>query len=112
MPALSVFLLLFSSSIYAQQKVITGRVTDENAQPLAGVSVRIKGTTTGGSTGANGSYSVSANQGQVLEFTYVGKASMERTVGAENVINVSLTEGDASNLNEVVVTGYITQRKG
>lgn len=103
--------LLFNSSLSAQQKMVTGRVTDENSQPLAGVSVKIKGTTAGGSTAANGGYSISANRGQVLEFTYVGKVSQQITVGSENVINVSLKEGDASNLNEVVVTGYMTQKK-
>lgn len=108
---LSLSLFLFSSALCAQQKVITARVTDENSQPLSGVSVRIKGTTTGGTTGADGTYSISANSGQTLEFTYIGKVSQERKVGAENVINVSLIGGDASNLNEVVVTGYLTQRK-
>ncbi len=103
--------LLFNLSLYAQQKVITGKVTDAGSQPLQGVSVRIKGTTAGGNTGADGSYSISAKRGQTLEFTYVGKVSQEKKVGAESVVNILLSEGDASNLNEVVVTGYMTQKK-
>lgn len=103
--------LLFNLSLYGQQKVITGKVTDAGSQPLQGVSVRIKGTTAGGNTGADGSYSISAKRGQTLEFTYVGKVSQEKKVGAESVVNILLSEGDASNLNEVVVTGYMTQKK-
>src|SRR6185437_2071899 len=104
-------LMLFSSSLHAQQKVITGLVTDANSQPLQGVSVRIKGTNTGASTGANGSYAISVSPNQVLEFTFVGRIAQEITVGSKNVINVILNESSVSNLDEVVVTGYMTQRK-
>lgn len=103
--------LLSGLSVNAQQKVITGRVTDADSQPLAGVSVSLKGTNTGESTGADGRYSINAGRGQVLQFTFVGKSSQEVTVGSQNVLNVSLKEEDVSNLNEVVVTGYMTQKK-
>ena len=106
-----VLLLSFNLSLYSQQKPVTVRVTDAEAQPLQGVSVRIKGSTTGGSTGADGSYSISAGKGQVLQLSFVGKASQDVPVGTQNVINVALKDAAASNLNEVVVTGYMTQRK-
>jgi hypothetical protein len=96
--------------LYAQEK-ITGKVTDENAQPLPGVSVKVKGGGAAAMTGTDGSFSISVKRGQVLEFTYVGKVSQELTVGSNSVINVALKEGNSSNLNEVVVTGYMTQRK-
>lgn len=96
--------------LYAQEK-ITGKVLDENAQPLPGVSVRVKGGSMAVITGADGNFSISAKRGQVLEFTYVGKVSQEVTVGMNSVIDVTLREGNSSNLNEVVVTGYMTQRK-
>lgn len=104
-------LMVFSSSLHAQEKVITGLVTNANSQPLQGVSVRIKGTNTGTSTDANGSYSISASPKQVLEFTFVGRVAKEITVGSKNAINVILNESSVSNLDEVVVTGYMTQRK-
>lgn len=108
---LFISLICITSSLHAQQKVITGLVTDANSQPLPAVSVRIKGTNTGVSTGANGSYSISASPNQVLEFTFVGRVAQEITVGSKNVINVMLNESSISNLDEVVVTGYMTQRK-
>lgn len=110
LPLLLAFMLSFNSSL-AQQKAITGVVTDDNSQPLLGVSIRVKGTTTGVSTGSDGSYSISASPKQVLEFTFVGRASQEITVGNKNVINVALNESNVSNLDEVVVTGYMTQKK-
>lgn len=84
-----------------QQKV-TGIVTDNNGQPLPGVNVIVKGTTTGTTTDFNGNYEITANQGDVLVFSYVGMASQEKTIGASNVINVTLQED--SNLSEVIVT--------
>jgi len=106
-----VFLLVSLSSLYAQQQTVTGRVTDENDQPLPGVSVKVKGTTNGINTGTDGSFTINASKGQVLEISYVGKASQEVTIRSENPINVTLKEASASNLNEVVVTGYMTQKK-
>src|SRR5690348_4177920 len=67
-----VFLSVSLSSLYAQQQTVTGRVTDENAQPLSGVSVKIKGTTTGTNTGTDGSFTINAGKGQVLEISYIG----------------------------------------
>jgi TonB-linked SusC/RagA family outer membrane protein len=108
---LLVLLLSFSSSVYAQQKTVTGLVTDENSKPLLGVSVTVKGSNTGVSTGTDGRYSINAAPKQVLEFTFVGKVTQDITVGSKTVINASLKESNVSNLNEVIVTGYMTQRK-
>lgn len=101
---------LFVSATVAQEKTVTGRVTDNNGLTLPGVSVRIKGATTGVSTGADGNYSIRANAGDVLQFSFIGAISQERTVGAGNTINVTLLS-DTRSLDEVVVVGYGTQKK-
>ncbi len=101
---------LFVIQAVAQEKTVTGRVTD-NTGPLPGVSVKIKGTNTGSTTGANGTYSIRVAQGAVLQFSFIGSVSQERTVGAENTINVVLTS-DTRALDEIVFVGYGTQRRG
>jgi TonB-linked SusC/RagA family outer membrane protein len=87
----------------AQQRTITGRVTDEQGLPLAGVSVVIKGTALGTSSNTEGRYSIRAATGQVLQFRLLGTAPAERTVGTEDVIDVQLRRVAAS-LDAVVVT--------
>lgn len=102
------FVLLISIQVQAQQKTISGVVSDENGLPLPGASVLIKGTTTGTQTDFDGNYSLQANIGDIITFNYVGYKTQEHTVGAANTINVSL-QLDAQ-LDEVVVIGYGTTR--
>jgi TonB-linked SusC/RagA family outer membrane protein len=104
-------MLLFSMAVIAQRKPITGKVLDASGQPIAGISVSIKGTSTGVTTGNDGVYKIEAAKGQVLIFSFVGKAPQEIIIGNGGVINVSMKEGDAFDLNQVVVTGYMTQKK-
>ena len=100
---LSALFLVFGLNVAtAQTKVISGTVSDESGA-LPGVSVVIKGTTKGTQTDFDGKYSLSANVGDVLVFSFVGKETANRTVGAANVINVTMAEG-AMALEEVVVT--------
>ena len=94
---------LLASPALAQQKTVTGTVTSELGNPLPGVQVVVKGTTTGTLTNNDGAYSVRAAVGQVLQYRLIGNAPVERTVGAENVINVSLKKVVAS-LDAMVVT--------
>ncbi len=94
----------------AQEKVVTGKVTDKDMISLPGVSVKVKGTSTGVSTGLDGSYSIRATPGAILQFSFIGTISQERKVGAESTINVALLT-DTKSLNEVVVVGYGTQKK-
>ena len=105
---LGVFMV--SVTAFAQQKIVTGNVTDESDQSLPGVSVKVKGTSTGTSTTENGDYSIRVSQGQILQFSFMGMNVLEKTVGAESVINAVL-KGDAISLQEVVMTGYMTQKK-
>lgn len=90
---------------------ISGKVTGQNGEPLAGVSVAVKGTNNGTTTDAAGNYSLSVpNKSAVLVFSYVGYASQEVPVGDRTTINANLSTS-TSELNTVVVVGYGTQRK-
>ncbi|MDX1333160.1 MAG: SusC/RagA family TonB-linked outer membrane protein [Robiginitalea sp.] len=106
-PLLLVLSLSFS---FAQEKTISGNVVDQNNVPLPGVSVVVVGTTSGTQTDFDGNYTIRANQGQVLRFSYIGQKSVDRTIGTASVINVQMEE-DTETLEEVVVTGYRTQTK-
>lgn len=93
---------------FAQDRTITGNVTDESG-PLPGVSIFIKGTSTGTTTDFDGNYSIKASTGDVLVYSFIGLKAVERTVGADSTINVAM---EADNvLEEVVVVGYGTQSK-
>jgi TonB-linked SusC/RagA family outer membrane protein len=96
-------LFLCSAQAIAQVKTVTGTVTSEQGGPLAGVSVVVKGTTQGTVTSDQGTYSLRVAQGQVLQYRLIGNAPEERTVGADDVINVALRRV-ATQLGEVVVT--------
>ncbi|MGE8377266.1 MAG: SusC/RagA family TonB-linked outer membrane protein [Sphingobacterium sp.] len=93
--------LFSATSLYAQQS-ISGIVSDANG-PISGATVSVKGTTRGTQTGANGSFTIQAAQGETLRVSMVGYKSQEIVVGSTKTINIKLTE-DASNLEEVVVT--------
>ncbi|MGS2725348.1 SusC/RagA family TonB-linked outer membrane protein [Psychroserpens sp. BH13MA-6] len=98
-------------AVFFGQTKVTGTVTDEaNALPLPGVNILVKGTTTGASTDFDGNYSITANQGDVLVFSYLGYATKEVTFEGQTPLNVSLTE-DAGQLDEVVLIGYGTTTK-
>lgn len=107
---LTLCLVLVTQISFAQEKSVTGTVADEAGVPLAGVNVLVKGTNTGAQTDFNGKYSVNAKVGDILSFTYVGLKAQEVKVGNANTINVTMAE-DASQLDEIIVVGYGTQRK-
>ncbi|RZK72876.1 MAG: hypothetical protein EOO92_19460, partial [Pedobacter sp.] len=90
--------------VMAQQKTITGKVTSsEDGLPIPGASVKIKGSNTGVQAGTNGTYSISAKAGDVLQFIFLGTTTQERTVGSADVIDITLTSNSQA-LGEVVVT--------
>src|SRR5690606_11589753 len=103
---LAPFLVLCMSFSFAQEKVISGNVTDQDGLPLPGVSIVVVGTTNGTQTDFDGNYTITASTGQVLRFSYIGQATIESTIGAQNTINVQMQE-DAQALAEVVVTGAL-----
>ncbi|OXB24689.1 VWA domain-containing protein [Flavobacterium tructae] len=100
--ALSMLICFVAS---AQEKIITGNVTDEASIPLPGVTIVIKNTKNTTQTDFDGKYSIKAQKGDILIFSYIGFNSQTQTVGNKNVINVKLT-GQQQSLNEVVVVGY------
>lgn len=91
---------------FAQEKTITGTVSDSSGS-LPGVSVLVKGTNTGTDTDFNGKYTIKAKSGDVLVFRYLGYKEVKKTIGNSSVVNVTLVE-DANLLDEIVVTGYAT----
>ena len=107
------FLMLFIAfQALAQERTVTGTVTDKtDGLPLPGVSVRVKGGTAGTSTGADGNYSLNAPAtASVLTFTYIGYVTQEITIGVNNRVDVSMVT-DSKQLSEVVVVGYGTTTK-
>ncbi|MGZ3991158.1 MAG: SusC/RagA family TonB-linked outer membrane protein [Flavisolibacter sp.] len=104
-------LLLFSLVVSAQQRVISGNVTDANGKPVAGVSVTVKGRSVGTVTTEEGNYSLSVPSGaRSLVFSSVGFSTQELPLNDRNQVNVSL-QSTTGNLNEIVVIGYGTARK-
>ncbi|GGW77586.1 SusC/RagA family TonB-linked outer membrane protein [Salegentibacter mishustinae] len=104
---LTLLLVLIAHISFAQQKTISGNVSDQDGLPLPGVNVLLKGTSTGTQTDFDGNYSIQAAQGDVLVFSFIGLETKEYTVGAVNTINVTLGD-DSASLDEVVVVAYGT----
>jgi len=98
-------------AIQQQTRTITGTVTDENKEPLIGVNVLIKGTTNGVITDLDGKFALSqVATGAILQVSYVGYTPQEFTIDNNNTFNITLRE-DSKSLEEVIVTGYSTQKK-
>lgn len=111
LPLFVLFFLFTYAPAQAQSRQITGVVTDLKGNPLSGVSVNLKGTTTGATTGADGKYSLSVPDDKAtLEFSSVGYLTKEEKVNARTTINLSLNES-TSNLDDVVVIGYGGKQK-
>ncbi|MEO6684239.1 MAG: SusC/RagA family TonB-linked outer membrane protein [Ginsengibacter sp.] len=103
---LLLFLPLFFciSFIYAQEREVSGKVADQKGNPIANVSYQIKGTTTGGLTSENGTFSVRVSSpANVLSFSLVSYKPVEVIVGKRTFIEVVMLE-EAGNLQEVVIT--------
>ena len=108
----SSFVIAFLCTLNAfAQNVIKGTVNDVNGEPMVGVSVVVKGTTTGKITDLNGQYTIKVQPKDILTFFCVGMATQEIKVDNQQVINVTLKD-DVAALDEVVVVGYGTQKRG
>jgi TonB-linked SusC/RagA family outer membrane protein len=104
-------LVFFSTSVLAQTRTITGKITsEEDTKPLQGVSITVKGKTIGTQTNAGGEFSIQANEGDLLLFTYTGYIPQQWTVSGTGSVNLVM-KPDASRLGEVVVIGYGTQKR-
>lgn len=89
---------------------ISGRVVDENGEPLPGVTIIVQGTSVGTVTDIDGKYAIEAEEGAVLVFSFVGYETNTRVVGSNSVLDISM-QVDATALDEIVVVGYGTQKK-
>ena len=105
----TLFLLLFSLSIFAQSQY-SGQVLDENEEQLPGVSILVVGTQNGTSTDFDGNYSIEAKEGEQLQFSFMGYITKTVTMTAQVIVNLSL-DPDAKALDEIVVVGYGVQKK-
>jgi iron complex outermembrane receptor protein len=106
--ALSLFAFIMQAG--AQDKVVTGKVTDATGAAVPEATIKIKGGKALGKTNSDGTFSVKAPGNGVLEFSSVGFTTVEMQVPASGVMNVSIKSGN-ENLNEVVVIGYGTAKK-
>ncbi len=95
---------------FAQDKNITGIVSDEDGLPIPGVNIAIQGTSEGTMTNFDGEYSIDTSVGDILIFSFLGTKTKEVTVGNADTYNVTL-EQDNAELDEVVVVGYGTTSK-
>jgi len=97
--------MLASSELWAQERIVSGKVTaSEDGSPLPGVNVVLKGTTSGAVTDAEGKYSVNVPaQGGILVFSFIGLKSQEIEIGSRTSVDIQM-EQDATQLSEVVIT--------
>jgi Ca-activated chloride channel family protein len=102
--------MLFSVLTFGQKITITGTVSDETKQPLPGSTVAVKGSKNSTHTDYNGNYSIIAQNGEQLVFSYLGYNSQTIKVTNQKTINVQLVTSQ-NNLDEVVVVGYGVQKK-
>ncbi|WP_258539141.1 carboxypeptidase-like regulatory domain-containing protein, partial [Flagellimonas abyssi] len=86
---LTPLLVLCMSFSFGQEKTVSGNVTDQNGLPLPGVSIMVVGTSNGTQTDFDGNYTISASQGQMLRFSYIGQKTVERTIRIRGVSSVT-----------------------
>ena len=107
----SLFIAFMCTLSCFAQNVIKGSVSDGGGEPLPGVSVAVKGTTSGTITDMDGKFSINARNNDVLIFSYVGMNTQDIKVNGQHFISVTMKD-DVASLDEVVVVGYGTQKRG
>src|SRR5579859_2559170 len=106
--SLTVILLLSCLFAISQTQTITGKITDQQGQPVPYATVRVKGSKQGASADADGSFTIRANATQTLIVSGTGFASKEVPVGSSSKLTIQVSR-QQTNLSEVVVVGYGTQ---
>lgn len=106
----TLLLAFFIQLSFAQEKTITGVVTDPSGMPIPAVTVMVENQKPGVQTDFDGKYSITAAVGQKIVFSYIGMATQTVTVGASSTISVQMAE-DATLLDDVVVEAYRTRTK-
>ncbi|MFH0894112.1 MAG: carboxypeptidase-like regulatory domain-containing protein, partial [Bacteroidota bacterium] len=104
-------MLLIPVSVSGQVKTVTGTIYDESGGTLPGVTIAIVGTTRGITTDINGKFTISANPGEVIQISFVGMVTQSLTVGDQMKDLRIVLKTDISEISEVVVIGYGTQKK-
>ncbi|WP_343587016.1 SusC/RagA family TonB-linked outer membrane protein [Flavobacterium sp.] len=103
------FFVLLTKLTFAQERIVSGIVSDENGIPLPGVGVLVKGTQTGSQTDFDGKYSIKADANAVLVFTFIGMQTRE-VQARDKSINIKMTAG-STQLQEIVVTALGLKRE-
>ncbi|MDR0940141.1 MAG: TonB-dependent receptor [Mediterranea sp.] len=103
--------LLLSLNILAQESTLKGVVTDETDTPLIGATVRVMDTATGTVTDIDGQYTIKVARGTTLAFSYIGYQTLQVKYTGQPTINVKM-DPDSQSLEEVVVVGYGTMKRG
>lgn len=106
---LTLLLVFVVQLSFAQEKMVSGSITDASGLPLPGATILIKGTTTGTSSDFDGQYSIKTTPGDILVISFIGYTPKEVLVTGPNTINVTLQE-DSTALEEVVVTAFGIKR--
>lgn len=107
---LTLLLALVVQFTFAQEKQISGTVSDNSGTPLPGVNIVKVGTRIGTETDFDGNYHIKGSLGDILEFSYMGMKTRRVTIANQQLINVVL-EDDAASLDEIIVIGYGAQKK-
>lgn len=109
---MALLMMLIPTGVFAQNSIsVSGVVIDDTNEPVIGAAVMVKGTTVGVITDIDGRYTINAPADGVLSFSYVGLKSKEEKVNGRTTINVVM-HTDSQMIDEVVVIGYGTQRRG
>ena len=104
------FLALLATTVLSAQSVLNGTVSGTDGQPIPGANVVVQNTNNGTTTDFDGNFSISVSSGDVLTVSYLGFATQNIIISNQTSLNIVL-EADASELDEVVVVGYGTQKK-
>ena len=104
------FILCTTYKLQAQRSQITGRITGEQGESLRGATVKVKGSNTGTSTDSSGSFTINADDKDILLISYVGYTDIEMPINGQHQMDIKLTLA-TKELNQVVVIGYGSQRK-
>lgn len=102
--------LIVTISVYAQELTLKGVIVDETDTPLIGATVQVKGTSTGSITDFDGNYTIKANKGAVITFSYIGYKTQEIKFTGQPTVNIKMVP-DNQTLDEVVVVGYGTMKR-
>lgn len=98
-------LLLTSYFSYAQERTVSGKVTDESNNSMPGVNIMVMGSSAGTTTDIDGNFKLSVDPEATLRFSFIGYSTVEVPVNGRSVIDVQMSP-DLQSLNEVVVVGY------